>query len=248
MLQSLDNTEVLLANGNWMKGKDDQRNYPYLLDSPDLQKIIEDHKELNKLELQFGEMIMHVIEQIEKESEALPSAKELWPEVSMLDMKKYLKGDVSVTGVSENSPVFVLDSVYSKLGQVLHNSNIYELYQLAACTKVELSHFIKQAPRIKPSDFQFALQDARSVMKILQSEKDHKAKEPSVNAWNSWGNLTQVSNLFQIKENTQKITSFMEILSPKHITASFMDALGVQAREDEDINSFETLWDCEPAL
>jgi hypothetical protein len=241
MLESLDNPEVLLANGNWMKGKDDQRNFPYLLDSPDLQQIIEDHKELNKLELQFGEMILHVIEQIEKESEPLPSEKDLWPEISLLDMKRYLKTDVGVTGVSENSPVFVLDSVYSKLGQVLHNFNIYELCQLAACTKSELNHLIKQAPRIKPSDFEFAVQDAQSVMKIIQSEKDHKIKEPSANAWNSWGNLSQVSNMFQIKENTQKIASFMENLTPKHLTASFMDAFGGQPRDDEDIDSFETI-------
>jgi len=241
MLDSVD-TSVLLANGNWMKGEDDQKNYPYLLDSHDLQKILEEHKELNRLELQFGELILHVIEQIDKESDE-SSDKELWPEFSLLDMKKYLKADVSVPGVSENSPIFVLESVYSKLGQALHNFNIYELCQLAACTKVELSHLIKQTPNIRASDFELAQQDAKSIMNIIASEGKHKAKEQGVvNAWNSWGNLAQVSNLFQMKENGQKIASFMGALSPKHITTSFMDAFGSQAGEDEeDFDSFEKI-------
>jgi len=239
MLESLDNTEVRLANGNWMKGADDQKNYPYLLDSPDLQKILEEHKEINRLELQFGELILHVIEQIERESEALPSDNELWPECSLLDMKKYLKADVSVLGVSENSPIFVLESIYSKLGQAFHNFNIYELCQLAACTKVELNHLVKQTPGIKASEFELAQQDAKSVMKIIVNNKEHKAKEQvAPNSWSSWGNFTQVSNLFQIKENSQKIASFMEALSPKHI----IDALGGQPHEaEEDLDSFEKL-------
>jgi len=241
MLESLDNSEVLLANGNWMKGADYQMTYPHVLDSSDLKKILEEHKELNKLELQFGELILHVIDQIEKESEALPSGKELWPENSMLDMKKYLKSDISVPGVSENSPIFVLESVYGKLGQAFHNFNIYDLGQLAACTKVELAHLIKQVPAIKPCDFEFALQDARSVISILKSEKEHKVKDsPTANPWNSWGSLAQVSNIFQIKENTQKITSFMEVLAPKNLTASVMGAFGA-VRDEEDIESFEPL-------
>jgi len=242
MLEALDTKEVLLANGNWMKiDKDTTTSF---LDSPSLAKVLQEHKELSRLELQFGDMILHVIEQIEKESEQLPSEKELWPEVSLLDMKKYLKTDVGVPGVTESSPIFVLESVHPKLGQVLHNFNVFEIGQLAGCTKVELNHIIKQAPQsIPPSDFEFAQQDAKSVMKILADAEEHKTKEQpnALGAWNSWGNLTQVSNLLHIKENSQKIANFMGVLSPKQITASIMDAFNGQPRDGEDINSFETL-------
>lgn len=244
MLEALDTKEVLLANGNWMKT--DKDTTTSFLDSPSLDKVLQEHKELSKLEIQFAEMIMHVIEQIEKESEPVLSEKDLWPDVSLLDMKKYLKTDVSVTGVTDSSPIFVLESVYPKLGQVLHNFNMYEIGQLAACTKVELSHIIKQAPRTIPSyDFEFALEDAKSVMKILSVVEEHKAKEQhnALGAWNSWGNLTQVSNLLHIKENSQKIANFMGVIAPKHITASIMGTFTSQNHDDEDIDSFQTLWE-----
>lgn len=244
MLEALDTRkEVLLANGNWMKI--DQANAPSsFLDSPILTNVLKEHKELSRLEIQFADMILHVIDQIEKESEPLPSEKELWPEVSLLDMKKYLKADVGVVGVTESSPIFILESVPAKLGQVLHSFNVYEIGQLAACTKVELNHIIKQAPRnVPPGDFELAQQDAKSVTKILEVAAGQKTKEQpnALGAWNSWGNLTQVSNILHIKENSQKIANFMGVLAPKHITASIMDAFNGQTRDDDDINSFEKL-------
>jgi len=239
MLEAIDSPEVLLANGNWMKGAD-KDHYTFLLKSHDLKQKLQEHKEASIREKQFCELILHVIEQIDKECEDLPDDRDLWTGVSLLDMKKFLKADVSVTGVSENSPIFILESVHGKVGQILHNFNIYEICQLAACTKVEFSHIAKQVSAHQVNDLEFALQDAKSIMEILSAEKEHKAKEPT-NAWNSWGNLTQVSNLLQIKENSQKIANFMGVLSTKHITTSILDALTGQPREEEDIDSFETI-------
>jgi len=239
MLEAIDNPEVLLANGNWMKGADKDQ-YTFLLDSPDLKQKLQEHKEVSTREKQFCELILHVIEQIDKECGDLPDDRDLWPEFSLLDMKKFLKADVSVPGVSENSPVFVLESVHGKVGQVLHNFNIYEICQLAACTRVEFSHIIKQAPTVQANDLELVLQDAKSVMNILSVQKEHRAKE-STGAWNSWGNLAQVSNLLQIKESSQKIANFMGVLAPKLITTSIMDAFTSQPHDEEDIDSFETI-------
>ena len=151
--------------------------------------------------------------------------------------------------------------VYGKLGQIFHNFNIFEICQLAGCTKVELIHLVKQAPKIPAGDFELALQDAKSVMDILAFENEQKAKEPTaLNTWNSWGGLTQVSNLLriflvhlqsfsswvlstplslknkwwqkaEIKENGQKIANFMETISPKRVTASFFGGQPRQGME-----------------
>lgn len=229
MLEVGNNTEVLLANGNRMKGKEED----LLLDSPELKKRLQATKEEVLREKQFGELIMHVIDQIEKESEDDPfNDKDLWPTVSLLDMKKFLKGDVHVTGVSENSPIHVLDSVNGKVGQALHNFNIYEISQLASCTKVELSHMIKQA-NLPPYELEYALQDAKGVMDILESEKN-KPKE--TNAWNSW---TQMGDLLQIKESSKKIANMMG--SAKSFTASLVGVLKNNRSDDDDIDSFEEI-------
>jgi len=229
---------VLLANGNRMKGVG--ADFELLLESPELQKRVQEYNDLSKREKQFSELILHVIEQIEKEnSEELPTHTDLWPEISMLDMKKFLKADVSVPGVSENSPIFVLDCVNGKVGQTLHNFNVYEISQLAACTKVEISHMFKQAKGIFPGELEVATQDAKSIMGILSVKKEQKVKE--ANSWNSWGSLSQVSNLLQIKENGQKFANLMETLSPKHLTTSIVDVFTSAIQEDDDINSFEEI-------
>jgi len=234
MVEVGDNSQVVLANGNIMKIIEEDT----ILNSPEFKKKLQMNKEETQREIQFSELILHVIEQIEKEAEEDPlNDKDLWPAVSPLDMKKFLKADVNVTGVSENSPIFILDSVNGKIGQTLHNFNIFEISQLAACTKVELSHMIKQS-NLPPNELEFALQDARSVMDILALEKN-KVKEPTT--WNSWGNLTQVGDLLHIKENSKKFATMMGQLSPKNITASIVGALTNNHSENEDIDSFEEM-------
>jgi len=237
MVEVGDNPGIVLANGNIMKIEDDA-----ILNSPEFKKRLQLNKEETQREIQFSEMILHVIEQIEKESGEDPlNDKELWPAVSPLDMKKFLKADVNATGVSENSPIFILDSVTGKVGQILHNFNIFEISQLASCTKVELSHIIKQS-NLPPHELEFALQDAKSVMDILALEKS-KVKEPTTTTtWNSWGNLAQVGDLLQIKENSKKFANIMGHLSPKNITATIVGALSNNHPDnDDDIDSFEEM-------
>jgi len=236
MIQVGDTTQQLLANGNIMRIPKEE----VLLTSPELIKKLQLNKEESLREIQFSELIMHVLEQIEKESDEDPfNDKDLWPEVSPLDMKKFLKADVNVTGVSGSSPIFILDSVNSKIGQTLHNFNIFEISQLAACTKVELSYILKQTKNLPSQELEFALQDAKSVMDILDLEKKTKAKE--VTTWNAWGNLSQVGDLLQIKENSKKFANMMGHLSPKNITASIAGVLSNNHSDNDDIDSFEEM-------
>lgn len=235
IMEVIDSREVLLANGNKMKGVSTPSVFE--LDSVEVQKRLQEHKEEAKREKQFCELIMHVIEKIEQESaEDEGFNNEPWPEISLLDMKKFIKSEISVGGVSENSPIIILESVSSNVGQTLHNFNIFELSQLVACTKAELNHIIKQAKGVPASDLEFAYQDAKSVVSILSTVSKEKDKETS--SWNSWGGLSQVSNLLHIKENSKKIANLMETLSTKGITASFVDAFASQNPEDEDIETF----------
>lgn len=234
MVEVGGNPGVILANGNIMKMMEDDT----LFNSPEFQKRLQLNKEATLLELQFSEMILHVIDQIEKESDEDPlNDKDLWPTVSPLDMKMFLKADVSVNGVSGNSPIFILESVTGKVGQTLHNFNIFEVSQLAECTKAEFSHIIKQS-KLPPNELEYALQDAKSVMDILALEKP---KTPESTPRNPWGNLAQVGDLLQIKENSKKFANMMGHLSPKNITASIVGALSNNRTDDEDINSFEAI-------
>jgi hypothetical protein len=239
------NTEGVLANGNRMNGADyygDRDAYAKLMDSAEMKNIMNEYKDVGRREQQFGDLILHVIEQIEKECDEPPSERDHWPEFSLLDMKKFLKGDVNVPAVSENSPVFVLESVNGKVGQTLHNFNIYEICQLAACTKTELNNIIRQASGVLAADLETALQDAKCIMNILSEKEQAKVKEaPTV--WNPWGinNLAQVSNLLHIKENGQKFASFMGAINPKNITNSIKGAFVGQNYEGENIDEFEEL-------
>jgi len=236
MLGPTDNSGLVLANGNIMKGPKEEE---LILDSPELKKRIQRNQEETMREKQFGDMIVHVIEQIEKESreEDTYNEQDLWPAISPLDMKRFLKGDVNVSGVTGSSPIFILDSVNSKVGQTLHDFNIFEISQLASCTKLELRHMIKQS-NVPAHEVEFALQDAKSVMDILAIEKP-KAKEQTT--WNSWGNLTQVGDLLQIKENSKKFANMMGHLSPKSITTSIVGAFSRNQQPGEDIDSFEEM-------
>jgi len=238
---NLDDQEVLLANGNRMKGVDyNQLKEPtFSLNSPEVRRRLQDHKEAILREKQFSELILHVLAKIQKETEDVDD-NTLRPEVSLLDMKRFLRGDVKVAGVSENSPIFILESVSSAVGQVLHNCNIFELWQLAACTKTELAHIIKHAKGVQGSDLEFAAQDAKSVMDILSAvARDAKAKEDA-SPWSTWGNFSQVTDLLNIKENTKKI---MDNLSSKGITASIVDVFvgPAPSSEGDDIETFQEL-------
>jgi len=234
---SSDQESCFLANGNKIKGMDHLKDN-IILSSPEVCQRLQDYKEELIREKQFSDLIMHVIEKIEKESEQSLD-RELWPEVSLLDMKRYLKEDISVSGVSESSPIFILESVDNKIGNILHHFNIFEIGQLAECTKVEIDNIANQAKSLQSSDIEFAVQDAKSTLKILSAvEKSHTEKDYKGSSWNSWGNIAQVSNLLQIKQNTKKIAS---LLNPKTFGASLVDVfVGHEQGNDEDWEDIET--------
>jgi len=242
---NLDDQEVLLANGNRMKSVDyNKLKEPmFVLNSPEVKRRLQDTKEEILREKQFGELILHVLEKIQKESSEDFDNKGMWSDVSPLDMKRFLKGEVHVSGVSDNSPIFILESVNAAVGQILHNFNIFEIWQLAACTKVELNHIIKQAKDVESSDLEFAAQDAKGVMDILSAvAKDTKMKEESSSPWGTWGNLSQVTDLLHIKENSKKIANMMGNFSPKGITASIVDVFAPPVpSEGDDIDTFQEI-------
>jgi len=236
-----DQESLFLANGNKIKEMEQVKDN-VIFNSPELCKRLQDYKEELVREKQFGDLIMHVIEKIEKDSEQ-HSDKDLWPEFSLLDMKRYIKEGISVSGVSENSPVFVLESVDNRIGNTLHNFNIFEICQLAECTKVEIDNIANQAKSLQSSDIESAVQDAKSTLKIISStEKEQQAaKESNKSSWNSWGNLAQVSNLLHIKKNTKKIAN---MLNPKTIGSSLVEVFvghDQDSEEMEDLDTFQAI-------
>jgi len=232
-----DQQSLFLANGNKIKQMEPSKDN-IILNSPELCKRLQDYKEELVREKQFSDLIIHVIEKIEKEGEQ-SSDNDLWPEFSLLDMKRYIKEGISVSGVSESSPVFVLESVDSKIGNTLHNFNIFEICQLAECTKVEIDNIANQANSLQSSDIESAVQDAKNTLRILSiAEKDAGKDKKS---WSSWGNITQVSNLLHIRQNTKKIAS---LLNPKSIGSSLVEVFvgHEQDSEDfEDLDSFQAI-------
>jgi len=239
--------EVVLANGNRMKNVDylKIKEPAFYLNSPEVRRKLQEHKEDLIREKQFAELVLHVLEKIQKESndefnEKIFDEKMFWPEVCLLDMKKFLNEDVSVCGVSENSPIFVLDSVTSKVGQVLHNFNIFEIGQLAACTRAELNHIIKQAREVQSTDLEFAVHDAKSVVNILSSVANEAKKSKEETTWGSWG-LAQVTDMLHIKDNSKKIANIVGSLSPKHITASIVEVFAGPNLDGDDIGSFQEI-------
>jgi len=235
---SSDQESCFLANGNKIKGGMDHLKDNIILSSPEVCQRLQDYKEELIREKQFSDLILHVIEKIEKDAEE--SLEDLWSEVSLLDMKRYLKEGISVAGVSESSPIIILESVDNKICNTLHNFNIFEISQLAECTKVEIDNIASQVKSLQSSDIEYAVQDAKSTLKILSAiQKDGEDNKGS--SWNSWGNITQVSNLLQIKKNTKKIAS---MLNPKTFGASLVDVfVGHEGQDTEELedDSFQAI-------
>jgi len=247
MTEIVGNPEtLLLANGNFVhimkKNNSDKSISTMPLVSPPLAQSSRQSEleEERTRERQFCDMILHVIDKIEKESEEDPiNNEELMSEASLWDLKSFLKAHVQVAGVSESSPIVILETVNTKLSNVFQDFNVFDIGQLAACTKVETDYIAARAQNVFACDVQLAVEDAKSVMKIL-SAVHRDGKEEKKDAKNSWVNLSQMTNLLHIKSPSKKFAGVMGHLSPKNLRSSFVDVfVGQSAREDEeDIDSF----------
>jgi len=255
MTEIVENQEtILLANGNikkvMKKNNSDSTPNNKMLVTPSVSKPSAMEEERIR-EKQFCDMIMHVIDRIEKESEEDPvDNEELMSEASLWDLKSYLKSSVGVSGVSETSPIVILETVNSKLATMFHEYNLFHIGRLAACTKVEADFIAARAAttltttknnnNVAPCDVLLAIEDAKSVVKILNAvhnkgDGKEDTKKDSKNPWN----LSQMTNLLHIKNSSKK---FMGQLSPKSIRSSIVDVfVGQSSREDEDIDSFQAI-------
>jgi len=193
-------------------------------------------------EKQFCDMILHVLDKIEQDSEEdNVNNEELLSETSLWDLKSFLKGHINVAGVGENSSIVILESVNTKLTSMFHDSNVFDIGQLAACTKVEADFIASRTKTVLASDVQLAVEDAKSVMTILHA-LNRAGKEEKKDAKNSWMNLSQMTNILNIKSPSKKFIGMMGTLSPKNIGTSIVDVfVGQSPREDEDIESFQTI-------
>lgn len=223
----------LFANGNVRGGMADHMasKDAALLNTPEVTKVLKEEQDYLTRELQFYDIVSHVLEKIENETqdEFAEDEKDLWPEVSLLDMKLYLKSKVYTSNVSENSPIFVLDAVSTKLGRLLHTADIYDIRQLAACSDAEIDDIVAHMKSAQRSDIEFAVQDARDVLRILVTEKARQK--------GAWDNLSTFAEL-NLKENTQKIAKFVWQLNPKGIVEALARP---QSVDEEDIDAFQTI-------
>jgi len=256
MTEIIENPETLLlgskftlANGNIIqfmpqsKKSNSDSIHSMLVSPPLAHSRLSEMEEERMREKQFCDMIMHVIDKIEKEGEE-DSVKneELMSETSLWDLKSFLKAHINVSGVSEDSPIVVLESVNTKLTNVFHDSNLFDIGRLAACTKVEIDFIASRTKNVLASDVLVAVEDAKSVMKILRAVHYDEKEERKEAKIHPWMHLSQVTNLLHIKSPSKKFAGMMGQLSPKNIGTSIVDIfVGQSAREDEDIDSFHAM-------
>lgn len=251
MTEIVGNPEThFLANGNIKQVMPQSKKYNSdssittmpLVNPPLAQSRLSEIAEEKMREKQFCEMILHVIDKIEQESEEDPvNNEELMSETSLWDLKSFLKSHISVSGVSEHSSIVILESVNIKLTSMFHDFNLFDIGHLAACTKIEADFIAARAMNVPASDILLAVEDAKSVIKILRAVRK-EVKEEKKDAKNSWMNLSQMTKLLHIKSPSKKVVDMMGHLSPKNIRTSLVDVfVGQSSREDEDIDSFHAM-------